>query len=66
MHLVVMGATAEGKKELVALSDGFRESEPDRPIVGRKIRNHFPPDAMALINIAGQRRLYWDAVKIAL
>jgi transposase-like protein len=25
--LVVMGATAEGKKELVALSDGFRESE---------------------------------------
>lgn len=26
--LVVIGATAEGKKELVALSDGFRESEP--------------------------------------
>lgn len=25
--LVVMGATAEGKKELVALTDGFRESE---------------------------------------
>ena len=25
--LVVMGATAEGKKELVALADGFRESE---------------------------------------
>jgi len=25
--LVVMGATAEGKKELVALSDGYRESE---------------------------------------
>ena len=25
--LVVMGATPEGKKELVALSDGFRESE---------------------------------------
>ncbi len=25
--LVVIGATAEGKKELVALSDGFRESE---------------------------------------
>jgi putative transposase len=25
--LVVMGATAEGKKELVALNDGFRESE---------------------------------------
>jgi transposase-like protein len=25
--LVVMGATADGKKELVALSDGFRESE---------------------------------------
>lgn len=25
--LVVMGATAEGKKELVGLSDGFRESE---------------------------------------
>jgi putative transposase len=25
--LVVMGATAEGQKELVALSDGFRESE---------------------------------------
>ena len=25
--LVVMGATAEGKKELVAFSDGFRESE---------------------------------------
>ena len=24
--LVVMGATAEGKKELVALTDGFRES----------------------------------------
>jgi putative transposase len=26
--LVVMGATADGKKELVALTDGFRESEP--------------------------------------
>jgi putative transposase len=26
--LVVMGATPEGKKELVALADGFRESEP--------------------------------------
>ena len=25
--LVIMGATAEGKKELVALADGFRESE---------------------------------------
>src|SRR4029077_15517122 len=25
--LVLMGATAEGKKELIALSDGFRESE---------------------------------------
>ena len=26
--LVVIGATAEGKKELVAMADGFRESEP--------------------------------------
>ena len=25
--LVLMGATADGKKELIALSDGFRESE---------------------------------------
>jgi hypothetical protein len=25
--LVVIGATAEGKKELLALTDGFRESE---------------------------------------
>jgi len=26
--LVLMGATAEGKKELIAISDGYRESEP--------------------------------------
>jgi transposase-like protein len=25
--LVLMGATAEGKKELIALADGYRESE---------------------------------------
>jgi putative transposase len=36
--LVVMGATAEGKKELVALSDGFRESEQSWKAVLRDLK----------------------------
>ena len=67
--LVLMGATADGKKEMIAISDGYRESEPswkelllDCKARGLEIEPHLAIGDGALGFWKAMRQV-WDATK---
>jgi transposase-like protein len=60
--LVLMGATADGQKELIALSDGFRESEQSRKalLLDCQARGRTVPPSLAI----GDGALgFWKALR---